>query len=176
MMSQIYFPKKYWTWIVAGYIISDNDKIQSILAKLHLVEGQDLHNERFHILEIYHKSLWCFKIFIVYSCRCWNNFRRFSTIFIKHSRWKTLQKSFRGWEPNPQQLHQEVGYWHLHQNRAPAGGVFYQSMIQWKTPVPLNLGSIPWLVVCSIWAKVPSTQNTVFVDEFYFVLFVIASQ
>ena len=62
MTSRIYMPRRRWIWIVAGYIIFDNDKIQLILAKFHLVEGQDLHNEQFHKSGIYHKSLWCSKI------------------------------------------------------------------------------------------------------------------
>ena len=47
-------------------VIIDNDKIRLILAKFHLVEGRDLHNEQFHKLGIYHKSLWCF-IFLFFS-------------------------------------------------------------------------------------------------------------
>ena len=67
MTSPIYLPRRRWIWIAVGYIIFDNDKIRLILAKFHLVEGQDLHNERFHKLGIYHKSLWCFKSFKIFK-------------------------------------------------------------------------------------------------------------
>ena len=79
---------------MAGYIIFDNDKIRLILAKFHLVEGQDLHNEQFHKLEIYHKSLWCFKIFRFFEIQR-------KTVF-EHSRQKnifTKKISRPGFEP-----------------------------------------------------------------------------